>query len=426
MSTVVIDYGQLDKLCSDLATTCDRLQNYGNELSKKVSGKFSELKGGSSSNTNNSKYYVDKKIKDINKKREDVKKFRNSVIKFSDFAERTDKSVAKKIENRQDAFVKKNSYLKPTWASKFQNWLIDLKNSCPLFEVIGDAIAKALDNLSDLWGEIKYWYKHNGGKEWLEIAFNIAGAIVAVIFAIAACAPPIAGIVAVCAAISAVIAAVNAITNLVNSVRAKNARDNGNLLWSKVYQDQDTVQDTLRQTNWGNGFLNGLSYAAATYVDAVQTVCDAVAIWDGVKNIKETYKQIKKKTTSRSFKKGIKCYILEMKRKCNSPKDFRTYVNEAVKSARRGRGRPRKLSKLKIFMNKITPGATKTKHIINTVSGIKDALFEGGDIKIRIKSNGQKGIDDLHIVKVTKSSYNFVTKDLKTLGNDFKNLAKIF
>lgn len=68
-------------------------------------------------------------------------------------------------------------------------------------------------------------------------------------------------------------------------ILSKQAKDNGDPAWAKIYGDQDTAQDVLRQTNLGDGTLNRLSYGAATTIDVVQIVCDIVAIYDGIKRL---------------------------------------------------------------------------------------------------------------------------------------------
>lgn len=172
-------------------------------------------------------------------------------------------------------------------------------------------IENTITELKNLWADLKYWYKCGGGKEIIGVVLAVAGAVAAVVIAICACVPPICGIVAVCAAIGAVIAAVNSIVNVVTSIKAKRAKDNGDPAWAKIYGDQDTAQDVLRETNFGDGTLNRLSYGAATTFDVVQTVCDIVAVYDGLKNIKNVFKEIKVSAQKGkvSFGKRLKQYL---------------------------------------------------------------------------------------------------------------------
>ena len=293
MSSVTIDYDKLNSISKNANNAASRMNDYINDLTNKVTSKYSSITGGSSSKTQNSAYYVNQKISQLRAKKENYKSFANAVSKFSSEAQEIDKDVARKIKASKDQFIKKHDYIKTDVWTDIRNWFIDLKNSCPLFNAIGQMIEDTITGMKNLFADLKHWYKCGGGKELVGVILAVAGAVAAVVIAICACVPPICGIVAICAAIGAVIAAVNAIVNVVTSIKAKKAKDNGDPAWAKIYGDQDTAQDVLRQTNFGDGTLNRLSYGAATTIDVVQTVCDVVAIYDGIKNVRNIYKEIK-------------------------------------------------------------------------------------------------------------------------------------
>ena len=69
MSTVVIDYDQLSSIAKNADKAANRMNEYINDLNKKVSNKYSSLEGGHSSRTSNSQYYVSQKIKKLNSKK---------------------------------------------------------------------------------------------------------------------------------------------------------------------------------------------------------------------------------------------------------------------------------------------------------------------------------------------------------------------
>ena len=293
MSSVTIDYDKLSTISKNATSAASRMNDYINDLTKKVTGKYSGITGGSTSKTQSSEYYVNQKISQLRTKKHQYTSFATAVNSLSTKAQDIDKDVAKKIKASKDQFVDKHDYISTDWWTDIKNWFIDLKNSCPLFNAIGQLIENAITGLKNLWADLKYWYKCGGGKEIIGVVLAVAGAVAAVVIAICACVPPICGIVAFCAAISAVIAAINAIVNVVTSIKAKQAKDNGDPAWAKIYGDQDTAQDAFRQTNFGDGTLNRLSYGVATTFDVVQTVCDIVAIYNGIKNIRNVYKEIK-------------------------------------------------------------------------------------------------------------------------------------
>lgn len=316
MSSVTVDYDKLNAISKNASNAASRMNDYINDLSKKVTSKYGGITGGASYKTQNSEYYVNQKIAQLRTKKDQYSSFSSAVSTFTTKAQEIDRDVAKKIKASKNQFVDKHDYIKSDdWWAGVRNWFIDLKNSCPLFNAIGQLIENAFTGMKNLWADLKYWYKCGGGKQIIGVVLAVAGAIAAVVIAICACVPPICGIVAICAAIGAVIAAVNAIVNVVTSIKAKQAKDNGDPAWAKIYGDQDTMQDVLRQTNFGDGTLNRLSYYGATGIDVVQTVCDLVAIYDGIKNIKNVFKEIKisAKEGNVSFGKRLKQYVFNSK-----------------------------------------------------------------------------------------------------------------
>lgn len=98
------------------------------------------------------------------------------------------------------------------WKAKLLNWLVDLKNKCPLFELIGNALRDIGTALSDMLANIKYWYKCEGGKEIVSFILAIGGAVAAVLLFIATI--PASTFVAACAMVGAFITAMNAIWNV--------------------------------------------------------------------------------------------------------------------------------------------------------------------------------------------------------------------
>jgi len=293
MSSVTIDYDKLSTISKNAISAASRMNDYINDLTKKVTGKYSGITGGSTSKTQSSEYYVNQKISQLRTKKDQYTSFATAVNSLSTKAQDIDRDVAKKIKASKDQFVDKHDYISTDWWTDIKNWFIDLKNSCPLFNAIGQLIENTITGLKNLWADLKYWYKCGGGKEIIGVVLAVAGAVAAVVIAICACVPPICGIVAICAAIGAVIAAVNALYNVLTSAQSLYYKENGDPAWAKIYGDRDTVQDGLRQHNFKDGTLNRISYGAATTIDVVQTVCDIVAIYDGIQNVKNVYKEIK-------------------------------------------------------------------------------------------------------------------------------------
>ena len=165
MSSVTIDYDKLSTISRNANSAASRMNDYINDLTKKVTGKYGEIAGGSTSKTQNSEYYVNQKISQLRAKKDQYTSFATAVNSLSAKAQDIDKDVAKKIRASKDQFVDKHDYISTDWWTDIKNWFIDLKNSCPLFNAIGQLIENTITELKNLWADLKYWYKCGGGKE---------------------------------------------------------------------------------------------------------------------------------------------------------------------------------------------------------------------------------------------------------------------
>lgn len=407
MSSVTIDYDKLNTISKNASNAASRMDNYINDLTKKVTSKYSSLNGGSTSKTQNSEYYVNQKISQLKKKKNQYTAFSNAVSSLSDKAQEIDKDVASKIKASKDQFVNKHDYISTDWWTDIKNWFIDLKNSCPLFNAIGQLIETTLTGLKNLWADLKYWYKCGGGKEIIGVVLAVAGAIAAVVIAICACVPPICGIVAVCAAIAAVITAVNAIVNVVTSIKAKQKKDEGDPAWAKIYGDRDTAQDVLRQTNFGDGTLNRLSYFAATGIDVVQTICDFVAIYDGFQNIKNVYKEIK---------------VSAQKGKVSFGKRFKQYLFNSD-SYLKNNGKPEKWRDILQQRGKIR--TLRTDNIMyrvtnaRTISQYNNSLTNAQKLASKITKYAKHG---KNVVKYTQKFFDYAVDGDWSIKKTFKDI----
>ena len=285
MATLVIDYDSLAKVATNASNLAKSAESYANDLTNKVLNKFSGISGGASTNTADAKYYVKAKISALKTKQSSYSGLSTQITTFIENAKRIDQEVEKMIANNQEKFLSKNEHLRiDDWKATLLNWLVDLKNSCPLFEIIGNALRDIGTAMSDMFANIKYWYKCEGGKEIVSFVLAIGGAIAAVLLFIASF--PVSGFVAICAMIGAAITAVNAVVNIFTSYSAMKAARNDDPAWAKIYGKQDKLSDVLRQTNFGNGTLNRLSYIGATVIDGVELFCDIVNIIHSVGQIK--------------------------------------------------------------------------------------------------------------------------------------------
>lgn len=314
MSSVTINYEHMSNVSKYAFNAASRMTDYIDDLSGKVISQYDRISGGPSSQTRESEYYISQKISRLKEKAKNYSNFAGSVKRLSTTAQEIDEDIAKKIKISKEQFIAKHDYISSNWWTDIKDWFIDLKNSCPLFEAIGNLIEQMISGFKNALDEFKEWYRWNGGKEIIGVVLAAAGAVASLVIAICSAVPPFT-VVAVCAAIGAAIAAINAMVNVYTSYKAFRARQNGDPAWAKVYGDQDTLQDVLRQTNFGDGMLNSLSYLGAMGLDVVQIVCDFVAIYDGIRNVRNVFKEIKisARKGKKSFGSRLKNYAFNSK-----------------------------------------------------------------------------------------------------------------
>lgn len=310
MATLTIEYNLLDKVSKNAANLSEDVAEYSGGLSNKILNKIDDLTGGINSNISSAQYYVNNKIKQINSKKESFKQFSTDVISLVGNAKRIDQEVATKISLSHDTFLNNNEHLRiEGWKAELLNWLVDLKNKCPVLEMIGNAVRNISSYVSEVLDNIKYWYKCEGGKETLAFITAIGGAVLSVIILIATF-PASAGFVAICAFIGAIISTANAITNVITSFSAMRSAKNGDPAWAKIYGDQNKLSDVIRQTKFKTGLGNRLSYAGATILDCTQLFCGAVSIVHMATQIKSKFNFIKnyfdKNTGLLSYCKTVK------------------------------------------------------------------------------------------------------------------------
>lgn len=288
MSAIAIDYDALSRVVRYSENIAQKAEDYADDLSRKVYDKFSGVAGGSSGLMSSAQYYVNAKVSALREKQRCFSGFSKQVDKLASTARRVDGEVKTMIANSQEKFLKGHENLRiEGWKAKLLNWLVDVKNSCPLFELIGDAVQAISTEMSSLFENIKHWYECEGGKEIVSLVLAIGGAALAVLVFIATL--PASGFIAVCTAIAAGIALVNSAANIYTSFKSVSAARDGDPAWAKIYGKQDKLTDIMRDTNFHNGAWNRASYLGATVLDTAELFCDVVAVGGLLKNLKTKF-----------------------------------------------------------------------------------------------------------------------------------------
>ncbi len=298
MSSLTIDYSQLKTIASNADSLAQKTESYCSELGSDVYSKFDSVTAGVNDVLASAMYYVAAKQKSLTEKAEEYYAFAGKVVTLIDHAKQADKDVATKIENNQEDFLKKNSDIKAAEGIEafLINLFVDIKNACPLFEIIIDCTIAICDEIDSALDALKYFYECGGGKELVELIVA-AVAVVAAVAALIACFPVSlalswAGLVALAGVVGAGIGLANAVTDLATSAMALKSRLDGDPAWASIYGKQDKLSDVLRDTNFGDGTLNKLSYGAATTLDVTETVCDVINVADMAKNMYKAGPQV--------------------------------------------------------------------------------------------------------------------------------------
>lgn len=312
MGTLTINYERMEAAAVGATLLSKLADHYADSLSTRISNKFSSLTGGSSAATEQANYFVKQKVSALQKKSSAYATLAKGIRDLSDHAKSVDKDVKNSISATQEKFLSNHEHLRiDDWKAGILNWLIDLKNSCPLFEMLGNIVSAIGEAIGNLFENIKYWYKCEGGKQVVDFILAIGGAIAAVLIMVATF--PASTFVAVCAAIGAVIGAVNAVTNIFTSYQAMRSAQNGDPAWAKIYGDQDKLSDVLQAHNFGSKKLNMIASGFGTALDVTELFCNLVSIGNSIKTMKSKFGPVQNYFGTKEG--GLLAYMREAKYK---------------------------------------------------------------------------------------------------------------
>ncbi len=356
-------YGDLSGAATEANRLADELNQYCEDLSRKVQQKMYSVEGGMSSALSNADYYVNQKITQLRNREESARTLSEKARELHDTAKRVDEDVERMIEDNQESFFQKNPELKAPWYKQaWTSFMCDMKNVPVLGWLIqgGEDVMDAIDVLGK---EIKHWWKCGGGKELimnvLDIVIKIGEAVVAVLAAVTAVVALAtatvitfgAVLVTVAAVITAVIASVNAVTNVFTSVQAISASRTGDPTMAKIYGERDTLAQVLRDHNFHDRELNRASYKAASAIEITDTIAGVINMVHSIGKIAGgflskngvgfAFKELArgadgkpvKKVTLKSIWKGTKALILNEKLTSSTSAGLRTTLFTNIKQS---------------------------------------------------------------------------------------------
>ena len=241
------------------------------------------------------------------------------------------------------------------------------------------------NELSGLYANLKHWYKCGGGKELANISLAVAGAVFAVVILIATIVTGGTFL----AIIGAALAAINAVVNMKNSFKAFKAQKNGDPAWAKIYDGRDSLQDDLRQTNFGNKDANRMSGILATGLDFLQVAASLGSLGKNLKSMNKTVQTIKSQTAPGQFMKGLKAYAFNTK--AADGIGMRNYIDNLVKE------------------RNIVDNFKAGKATVDFVQNINDTVSGKNSITKGVW-NGRK--DNYHIRKVIESGQTLLKDNI--------------
>lgn len=408
-----LDYSSLQNAIKETQKLETELDQYCDELSKKVQSKLYDVKGGMSSALNSADYYINQKISQLRTKAEHATTLASRQNTLFDTAKRVDGDVKHMIEANQEQFFEKYPDLRPSdTKTKIYEFFVNLKD-VPILGDIIRGLEIVVDARKELMRNIRYWWECGGGEalvmNCVDILIVVGAAVLAVIAVIGS-----SGFLAVVAAVAAVIAIVNAATNIVTSVQAIMADRNGDPAMAKIYADRSSLASVLREENFHDRTLNRFSNTAAFAVEITEAVTGIImtvasigktigkAVSGFAKNngISFAFKELTRdsngklvtKITLKSFWRGTKAMILNEKLTASTAKGLRTTLFNNIKASFKNNfGYQLKLLKMAIR----DPKGWAQKKEIGDLGFLKNisekvrlniALFKKADITIKIKT----------------------------------------
>ena len=312
MGVLKINYSELAGAIKNAEKAAKEADSYAEGLEKKVCKKIADLEGGSSGNVNNADYFVKKKIGVLKAKSEKLKNFAGKLSTFEENCKEADKDVGAKFSALYSQFKKDNGF-KISIVSEFFCYLgTKILNSTEFGKWLNNTIRSINDFFNDIWGEIKYLYKCEGGKYVVDIVLSVAAialAVVTIITTVVTIITAGAGFFAIVTIIGAIISIVNAINNICTSAAALHYNDE-DPAWANRYGEMDKLTDTLRKR-----VNNRFADVAANALDAIEAFCDIVGLIKvgtdlsgNISEYKEIFKDGKASTLKKWFDFGKKTF----------------------------------------------------------------------------------------------------------------------
>lgn len=389
MAELALDYSEIMNAKKAAEKTAKRCEDYADEIQKKVTRKLGDIKLGESPYTAQANVYANQKIRELEQKRERYNAYAGALDGFvndGNGAKQTDKAVVSALEKSYTLYIDEhNIRVNPVVAAltALSVWAGNEKTGIVKNTFWGKILAdgyRFVDGCKSIGERIEYWYRCEGGKNIVKIAFTVVLAVAAVVAAVVAFPAFVGAVTALAAAFSAgalwtaavasaafvgaIVGAINKIVDLVHEVRALGCVWSGNAAEGKMAGNINSLPDYWRDKIYDEKWKNKASMQGAEIWDGVETVCSVISFVDLAKNGISFMR--KNHTVSKGWEKA-KNFMSSAKSKL-SPNGLRTLKTDLVSRTREGLHKLTSPGGLKSFGKSAWNGLKSVKGKIDSIN----------------------------------------------------------
>lgn len=295
MSEIYLNYPNLNDSVKQSKKARDEIDDYIEEIKKKITSPISKLPGSDSSGyASSASSLAQNKISALGSRQEELSAYESMLNRLISTAKDKDKAASDEIGSMADAVIGKRTWIQNAQDFIYNTFCVDIVNKWDWTRNLADASKYVVKKVENGIDKVKDWFKYGDGRYVL----NIVGAVGTVVASVAAtCAAivaiPFTGgtsaaiaigcIGAAAAALSTVITVVNADTAIRANSKAismsGDLRDDkdGNLGAARYYGNISTLSGKWEKTDMGDAEANQAYKVLGKGIDSAQVVLDTVA-----------------------------------------------------------------------------------------------------------------------------------------------------
>lgn len=409
MSKVIISYSSLKDSASEAKAVAKKLDTYADNLNNSIYKKLTNYSGNHTGNIQVAKTSTKAKISELEHKSSAYTTYSQDLKDLKDKCVETDNSVKTMISQLTATFKESHGIKNSEVVNVANYFLTSTVNSSFVGRWLNNTSDKVATLKDYITQKIKVWWEYEGGKQF---TINVISGILVIALSICAivAAWPLAlpllmggtitwaGVVAVAGVVGGFITACNSSIDIVYegvALYCENKSEEPDPALARQKSNENTIQDVLRRE-----YDSKLAHNFATGIDIVSSVCSAIEVADGTKDLlKKGYKWTKGSTSALDEIK-MKDVLTKStwsdfssKLKTNSSKNFADvteavktknweYFNKNVKSFGTDFVNNLKINFKKDYMNFSTreKGLKSVKNSFELISGGFDEILDIGNV----------------------------------------------